>query len=74
MNEWMNEEWVGIQNRMKDAIDLFDQICNIEWFSNTAMILFLNKIDLFAEKIKLYNITIALKNYRGQFTYLNGKI
>ena len=70
----MDEEWVGIQNRMKDAIDLFDQICNIEWFSNTAMILFLNKIDLFAEKIKLYNITTALKNYRGQFTYLNEKI
>ena len=55
------------QNRMRDSIDLFDQICNNEWFGNTAMILFLNKIDLFREKIKLFPITIALKNYKGMF-------
>ncbi|RCN30757.1 guanine nucleotide-binding protein alpha-8 subunit family protein [Ancylostoma caninum] len=56
-------------NRMRDSIELFDQICNNEWFSNTAMILFLNKIDLFAEKIKKFNITCALKNYRGAQEY-----
>ena len=50
---------------MRDSIDLFNQICNNEWFANTAMILFLNKIDLFAEKIELFPITIALKNYKG---------
>ncbi|VDL73907.1 unnamed protein product [Nippostrongylus brasiliensis] len=56
-------------NRMMDAIELFDQICNNEWFCNTAMILFLNKIDLFAEKIKRVNITCALKNYKGLQEY-----
>ncbi|KAL6741523.1 hypothetical protein Aduo_014768 [Ancylostoma duodenale] len=56
-------------NRMRDSIELFDQICNNEWFSSTAMILFLNKIDLFAEKIKKFNITCALKNYRGAQEY-----
>lgn len=56
-------------NRMLDSIELFDQICNNQWFSNTAMILFLNKIDLFAEKIKRVNITCALKNYRGPQEY-----
>ncbi|WKY10035.1 hypothetical protein Q1695_002412 [Nippostrongylus brasiliensis] len=56
-------------NRMMDAIELFDQICNNEWFCNTAMILFLNKIDLFAEKIKRVNITCALKNYKGPQEY-----
>ncbi|KAK6754167.1 hypothetical protein RB195_013273 [Necator americanus] len=57
------------KNRMKDSIALFEQICNNEWFSNTAMILFLNKIDLFAEKIKKFNITCALKNYKGPQEY-----
>ncbi|CAI4221623.1 unnamed protein product [Auanema sp. JU1783] len=56
-------------NRMLDSIDLFDQICNNEWFCNTAMILFLNKIDLFAEKIQLFPITVALKNYKGKQEY-----
>jgi GTPase SAR1 family protein len=40
------------QNRMLESLLLFDEICNSRWFSETAMILFLNKIDLFAEKIK----------------------
>ncbi|KAK6036198.1 hypothetical protein COOONC_26297 [Cooperia oncophora] len=57
----------GERNRMKDSIELFDQICNNEWFSSTAMILFLNKIDLFAEKITRVNITCALKHYKGNF-------
>ncbi|KHJ97861.1 g-protein alpha subunit [Oesophagostomum dentatum] len=56
-------------NRMRDSIELFDQICNNQWFSSTAMILFLNKIDLFAEKIKKINITCALKNYKGAQEY-----
>ncbi|VDM72612.1 unnamed protein product [Strongylus vulgaris] len=54
---------------MKDSINLFNQICNNEWFSNTAMILFLNKIDLFAEKIKKINITCALRHYKGAQEY-----
>ncbi|KAK6019115.1 g-protein alpha subunit [Ostertagia ostertagi] len=54
---------------MKDSIELFDQICNNEWFSSTAMILFLNKIDLFAEKITRVNITCALKHYKGPQEY-----
>ena len=31
------------QNRMDEAISLFDQIVNSKWFKQTAMILFLNK-------------------------------
>ena len=31
------------QNRMIEALQLFEQICNSKWFKNTAMILFLNK-------------------------------
>lgn len=38
-------------NRMVETLGLFNNICNSEWFVNTSIILFLNKRDLFAEKI-----------------------
>lgn len=45
------------KNSMVDSIELFEQICNNEWFKDTAMILFLNKKDLFAKKIQSIPIT-----------------
>jgi len=39
------------QNRMDEAITLFDQIVNSKWFKTTAIILFLNKKDLFEMKL-----------------------
>jgi len=47
------------KNSMVDSIELFETICNNEWFVETAMILFLNKRDLFAEKIKTIPIASA---------------
>jgi guanine nucleotide-binding protein G(i) subunit alpha len=44
-------------NRMVEALDLFDDICNNTFFAKSAMILFLNKRDLFEEKIKVKKIT-----------------
>lgn len=38
-------------NRMQEALTLFDSICNSRWFTRTSIILFLNKIDLFREKL-----------------------
>ena len=38
-------------NRIDEALVLFEEICNSKWFKNTSMILFLNKRDLFAEKL-----------------------
>lgn len=46
-------------NRMEEALTLFDSICNSRWFSRTSIILFLNKIDIFREKI--YDVPI--ENY-----------
>ena len=40
------------QNRMCEALDLFKQISNSKWFADTAMILFLNKNDLFESKLE----------------------
>ena len=39
-------------NRMVEAVDLFDEIAYNRYFRDSSMILFLNKKDLFEEKIK----------------------
>eukprot|EP01029_Cantina_marsupialis_P030750 TRINITY_DN842_c0_g1_i2.p1 TRINITY_DN842_c0_g1~~TRINITY_DN842_c0_g1_i2.p1 ORF type:complete len:371 (-),score=103.58 TRINITY_DN842_c0_g1_i2:409-1521(-) len=39
-------------NRMAEALTLFEEICNCRWFRDTDIILFLNKRDLFEDKIK----------------------
>ena len=44
-------------NRMDEAVTLFDQICNHNSFKSTSMILFLNKRDLFQEKLKKKDLT-----------------
>ena len=38
-------------NRLTESLNLFEEMVNHEEFVNTGMILFLNKIDLFREKI-----------------------
>jgi len=38
-------------NRIEEALLLFEEIANSKWFKQTSIILFLNKRDLFAEKI-----------------------
>ena len=55
------------RNSMSDSIELFGKISNEEAFKETAMILFLNKKDLYAEKIKTKPITICpdFKHYNG---------
>ena len=42
-----------LQNRMIESLNLFEGICNLSWFCNVAMILFLNKNDIF---MVLYNL------------------
>jgi len=43
-------------NRMDEAVTLFADIANSRWFKNTAMILFLNKKDLFQTKLTKVDI------------------
>ncbi|KAF9117041.1 hypothetical protein BGX27_005591 [Mortierella sp. AM989] len=52
-------------NQMEEAMMLFDQICNSQWFIDTAMIMFMNKTDIFREKIKTSNITGYFPDYSG---------
>ncbi|CCH44760.1 Guanine nucleotide-binding protein G(i) subunit alpha [Wickerhamomyces ciferrii] len=53
-------------NRMHEAIMLFDSLCNSKWFINTPFILFLNKIDLFENKIKRSPIKKYFPDYQGK--------
>jgi len=39
-------------NRLDESLNLFESIANLPWFDRSAIFLFLNKKDLFAEKIK----------------------
>lgn len=57
------------QSRMAESLRLFDSICNNNWFTNTSLILFLNKKDLLAEKIKRIPLTVCFPDYKGQNTY-----
>lgn len=43
-------------NRMLDALELFEEVCSNKAFDNSSIILFLNKRDLFQEKIQKVNI------------------
>ncbi|CAE7610853.1 odr-3, partial [Symbiodinium microadriaticum] len=54
-------------NRMVEALDLFQQTVNETAFVKSAMILFLNKRDLFDEKIKRVDIASipAFSDYAG---------
>jgi len=56
-------------NRMEESLKLFESICNNKWFMDTSIILFLNKRDLFAEKIRRFPLTIAFPEYSGPQAY-----
>jgi guanine nucleotide-binding protein G(o) subunit alpha len=49
-------------NRMIEALELFRSVCNNRAFANTSIMLFLNKKDVFAEKI-LYSDISAQKPF-----------
>ncbi|KAG0363921.1 hypothetical protein BGZ54_007969 [Gamsiella multidivaricata] len=53
-------------NQTEEALMLFDQICNSQWFIDTAMIMFMNKTDIFKEKIKHSNISTYFPDYNGK--------
>ncbi|CAF0775708.1 unnamed protein product [Adineta steineri] len=56
-------------NRMTESLQLFKSICNNRFFRQAGMILFLNKKDLFAEKLRFSSIKICFPEYTGLNTY-----
>jgi len=60
------------QNRMIESLLLFDEITNSRWFANTSMILFLNKTDLFREKIQRVDLVTCFPEYGDGKNYDKG--
>lgn len=60
-------------NRMVEALQLFDDIINSEWFFNHPIILFLNKKDIFKEKIGSEPLKSCFPDYKGANDYLTAR-
>ena len=59
---------------MKESIKLFGQICTHPSFEHTNMILFMNKKDLFSEKLNMRPITVCFPEYMGPNRYKEASI
>jgi len=55
-------------NCMTESLHVFDETINLPTFKETAFILFLNKKDVFDEKITKVPITVCFKEYTGRQT------
>lgn len=60
------------KNRLDESLDLFDGIANLPWFEKASVILFLNKNDLFKEKVMQYDIGLWHPEYTGGLDYDKG--
>ncbi|KAJ3386436.1 guanine nucleotide-binding protein subunit alpha [Lobulomyces angularis] len=52
-------------NRMVDCISLFNIIVNNPSLQNITIVLFLNKVDLFKEKLKLTNVSDYFEDFKA---------
>ncbi|KAF3918596.1 hypothetical protein AA313_de0202380 [Arthrobotrys entomopaga] len=53
------------QNRMLESLVLFDSVVNSRWFVRTSIILFLNKVDLFRQKLPRTPLSNYFPDYSG---------
>lgn len=51
---------------MHESLHLFNSLCNHKFFAATSIVLFLNKKDLFEEKIKKVHLSICFPEYDGK--------
>jgi len=61
------------ENRVHEAIQVFKNISNSKYFAQSSMILFLNKKDLFEDKIKSVPLTVCFPEYKGANTFDEAK-
>jgi len=59
-------------NRLIEALELFKVICSTQWLVNTPIILFMNKRDLFAEKIRRVDLSVMFPDYKGGRSFDEG--
>lgn len=67
VDEYDTEFVVGDErkNRLKESMELFRQIQTHQWLNHTTFILFLNKEDVFKEKILTSDISDHFEDFRG---------
>ncbi|KAK4202832.1 guanine nucleotide binding protein, alpha subunit [Triangularia verruculosa] len=53
------------QNRMMESLLLFDSVVNSRWFMRTSIILFLNKVDIFKQKLGRSPLSNYFPDYSG---------
>ena len=53
------------KNRMHESVSLFETICASPWFKKMPMILFLNKKDLFEDKIQRSLLSNHFPSFQG---------
>jgi len=58
-------------NRMHESLELFGSTVNSKWFPTTSKILFLNKSDIFSEKIAKRDLKSCFPEYNGGCDFLN---
>ena len=59
---------------MFESLETFESITKSQWFINTSIILFFNKIDLFEAKIKHSPLTLCFPEYNGENTYEEARL
>jgi GTPase SAR1 family protein len=58
-----------ITNRMNESLDLFEEIVNGNWFKDTPIILFFNKLDIFKSKIEQIDLKVCFEDYSGGLNF-----
>jgi len=53
------------KNRLKESIELFKKIQTFQWLAHTTFILFLNKVDVFREKLQYSDMVDHFTDYKG---------
>ncbi|XP_073699766.1 guanine nucleotide-binding protein G(q) subunit alpha-like [Garra rufa] len=56
----------NMENRMKESLELFNTIIHAPWFANSSIILFLNKMDILAEKIQFSDLKTYFPQFEGK--------
>jgi len=70
-DQFLNED--DTVRRTDESTTLFEEICNSRWFGKLPVILFLNKLDLFKEKMKRTDLKVAFPEYDGGLDYKKGR-
>lgn len=52
---------------MLDSLELFEEISHNGFLENTEFIVFLNKHDLFVDKLKTSNLSMCFPDYDGRW-------